>query len=298
MASRKHRQYLEQARQRGHTPDQAEEALRRVRENTDSQGYVADLYERALTVLDAGPSTHRQRTDADRILADYGITGAPAEMRQVMGHVLGQMGLTVDEQGRPAPAGEAERFADAVDGLPGAEGLAREVPAPTPSGPPTSVHHTTFVLPKSRGLEYNTPVLVLAAEEAQDVARLPLPTSLHRIGNQVMGYSRARPMEELGQITVSDAWIQAVIEYEGDAKIVVVQEPLPRGQGTEDTDPTTGVPGTGLPFWAEDLLQQRISAALRDVSVSDGTNPLSIHIMPSAPIRLPAWAHQTFPPSS
>jgi hypothetical protein len=381
MPSRKHRQYLEEAARYGHSPEQAEEALRRVRaEAEDEAGYVTDLYERAMLRLDMGDPTGRQRTDAERILADRGMAGAPPEVRDVIAGMLGRMGMTVGADGAPAPAPAGgveagsldELFADlaqddldeqeqagqirdqvrdalqkrpgqwlamadigeatgidpeeaialilALESLaeagqveqgperygqgptwrartgqeePAQEADAEESGAGAPSG-----HFTTFVLaPSVSAFDYPIPFLVLGAESAQDIPHLPLPTSLHRHGNEVMAYSHKRKLEEeLGPIPVSDAWIQAVAEYEGHAKIVVVQEPLPRDIATTYAEPAVGVSGQDMPPWMEPLLRQQIRAVVRDVPLSAGESALSIGIDPTAPTTLPGWAHQTITP--
>lgn len=293
MPSANHRRYLERASRAGYTEQQAEDALAQVRADEErGGGYVTDLYERALLRLDTGTPTGRQRADADRVLAQTGRGHMPPEVRDVVASLIGQMGLTVGPDGEPVPAGVDERFADAVDGLSGTDRLMPPVQERAPAGVAESLHYTTFVVPPGLISELPTPFLVLAAQEARDVDRLPLPTSLHRIGNEVMAYTRARALtEELGAVPVSDAWIQAVNDYEGTSKVVVVREPLPSGRLTVNEDLHVGVSGEGLPGWVQDLLDQRIAAAVREVPVSAGTDPMSIGIVPSAPGSLPGWAH-------
>lgn len=378
MPSRKHHQYLQEATRYGYSPEQAEEALQRVRaEDHAEAGYVTDLYERAMLRLEMGDPTTGQRTDAERILADRGMDGAPPEVRDAIAGLLGRMGMTVGEDGSPAPApgpgvdvggldevftGLAQEMADpeeheraahlrdrvrdafrarpgqwlvmaevgeaigvgpeeaialrlALDALAGA-GQVEQGPEQYGQGPTwrartgqqkadaegragaPSGHFTTFVLPPfSSGLDYPVPFLVLAAEAAQDIPHLPLPTSLHRRGNEVMAFAHARMLEEeLGPIPVSDAWIQAASEYEGAAKIVVIQQPLPRDIATTYAEPTVGVSGEDLPSWVGALLMGQLHAVVRDVPLSAGESALSIGIDPSAPTTLPEWAHQTITP--
>lgn len=296
MPSAAHRRYLAEAAEHGHTPEQAEQALHQVRQQS-GDGYVTDLYERALLMLDMGVPTGRQRSDADRILAQRGMAGAPPEVRDTLAGMLGRMGLTVGPDGGPAPAGVHERFADTVDGLEGAQGLRRPAPA-TRSGRAPSGHFTTFVLPaEDERAERTIPFLVLAAEDPDDVEQLALPTSLHRIGNEVMAYARARALDQgPGPMPVSDAWILAVADYEAEAKVAVILEPVPAAAPTDEAAPTTGVDGADLPWWTGHLLNGQLHAAIRDVPVSAGADPMSINIVPHAPQELDAWAERMITP--
>ncbi|WP_435108092.1 hypothetical protein [Nocardiopsis synnemataformans] len=296
MPSAAHRRYLAQAAEHGHTPEQAEQTLRQVRQQA-GDGYVTDLYERALLMLDTGVPTGRQRSDADHILAQHGMAGAPAEVRDTIAGMLGRMGLTVGPDGGPAPAGINERFSDTADGLEGIQGLLRPAPAAR-SGRAPSGHFTTFVLPaEDRRAERTIPFLVLAAEEPDDVEQLALPTSLHRIGNEVMAYARARALSESpGPMPVSDAWILAVSDYEAEAKVVVILEPVAAAAPTDEAVPTTGVGGADLPWWTGRLLNGQLRAAARDVPVSAGADPMSINIVPSASQELSAWAERIITP--
>ncbi|MET8680039.1 hypothetical protein ABZW18_21260 [Streptomyces sp. NPDC004647] len=159
-----------------------------------------------------------------------------------------------------------------------------------------AVHYTTFVLQASVSLPDDTPVLVLGADTAEEIPGIPLVTSLHRIDNAVMPFSHAAMV--LGEFPVSDAWIEAVQGYDSAAKVVIIREPVPAGASTEDVFVAEGVRGESLPPWVGPLVAQKLHAAMRDVPVTYGEDPLSIGIVPSAPTSFPAWAHRIITPAA
>lgn len=160
-----------------------------------------------------------------------------------------------------------------------------------------SIHYSTVVWPAAEtGFDWDTPLLVLAGETAADVASIPLPTSLHRVGNEVMPFTHAAMRDDFGPIPVSDAWIAAVEGgYDGRAKAVVALDPLPAGVSTNSVPVEEGVGGEKMPMWLGPLLAGAVRVAIRDIDVSVGIDPgdvMAIMIDPSAPTSLPDWAEQ------
>ncbi|WP_144311949.1 hypothetical protein [Actinopolyspora erythraea] len=155
-----------------------------------------------------------------------------------------------------------------------------------------SIHYTTFVIPKSLGLEYDTPAIAFGSDTADEIPKLPLPTSVHVMGNEACPLSHADMMSQYA-MRISDIWIQATRSFENCTKIAVIQEPVPTGNTTEKVDPSLGVMGDELPYWVEDLVNARLKMAMREVSVSYGESALSIMMDASAPTTLPDWAHMS-----
>ena len=109
-----------------------------------------------------------------------------------------------------------------------------------------TVHHTTFVLPPTGSLPHATPFVVFGADTEAETERIPLVTSLHRIGNSATPFSHASPV--LGPFPVSDAWARAVEEdYDERAKMVILREPVPADISTEYADLARGVPAPAPP---------------------------------------------------
>jgi len=156
------------------------------------------------------------------------------------------------------------------------------------------MHFTSFVIPQ---LNPPAPVLVFAPETEQEIDDLPLVTSLHRIGNEVMPYVHARALGH--PLPASDRWIEAVEAYGGGAKIVLVLEPLPMDISTEYTRIETGVDGVDLPAWVPGLLMQQYKAASRDVPVSSGGDIADVMIDTSRDHQsLGWWAHVRMGPNN
>ena len=158
-------------------------------------------------------------------------------------------------------------------------------------------HYTTFVLPGTAvGLDYDTPALILGADSVQETRALPLITSIHRIGNEAMGYVHASPLNWVFPVT--DAWADtAEQQYDHRAKVIVLREPVPAGVSTEHADLTRGVLGPDLPAWVGVFLAGQLNYAGRDVPVGSGEDLLSVMIDPAAPTTLPGWAHQSAIPN-
>ncbi|MEY9842893.1 hypothetical protein [Streptacidiphilus sp. EB103A] len=158
-------------------------------------------------------------------------------------------------------------------------------------------HYTTFVLPGTAvGLDYDTPILIFGADSVQETRGLPLVTSIHRIGNEAMGYVHASPLG--WAFPVTDVWANTAEEqYDHRAKVIVLREPVPAGVSTEHADLARGVLGPDLPSWLGLLLAGRLNHAGRDVPVSSGKSALSVMIDPAAPTTLPGWAHQSLTPN-
>ncbi|MEV7512016.1 hypothetical protein AB0O57_29080 [Streptomyces sp. NPDC091201] len=163
-----------------------------------------------------------------------------------------------------------------------------------------TLHFTTFVLPPSlTGQPHHVPVIVFGSDTMSEMRTFPLPTSLHRIGNEVMPYAHATPGYPM---PVTDAWIAAAAEF-GDghdvaggmkgvsvASILAVQQPVGRDIETTYAPLPEGVGGQDLPRWLGGLLDQQLTFAKRDVFVSEGTDPKSIMMAVGASTSLPDWA--------
>jgi hypothetical protein len=157
------------------------------------------------------------------------------------------------------------------------------------------IHYSTFVLPTAASrLPYDVPFVVFGADTAEENEHIPMVTSLHRIRNEAMPYCHAAPV--LGAIPVSDGWAQAVEGYDRAAKVVILREPVPRDIATTYAPAWEGVLGPDLPPWLGAMLDQRLHAAVRDVPVSAGEDPLSIGIDPAAPTTYPEWAQRIINP--
>ncbi|WP_280426420.1 hypothetical protein [Nocardia carnea] len=66
------------------------------------------------------------------------------------------------------------------------------------------IHYSTAVGPATdTGFDWDIPLLVLGGETLADVANIPLPTSLHRVGNEIMPYTHATMRDDIGPIPVS-----------------------------------------------------------------------------------------------
>jgi hypothetical protein len=160
-----------------------------------------------------------------------------------------------------------------------------------------SIHYSTAVWPATdTGFDWDIPLLVLGGETPADVANIPLPTSLHRVGNEIMPFTHATMRDDIGPIPVSDAWIAAVeTGYDGRAKAVIALDPTPIGDTTRSAPVEDGVSGEKMPLWLSPLLAGAVRAATRDIPVSVGADHrdiLTIMIDPAAPTDLPGWAHQ------
>ncbi|MCK2245287.1 MULTISPECIES: hypothetical protein [unclassified Crossiella] len=139
-------------------------------------------------------------------------------------------------------------------------------------------------------------MLIFAPEDEQEIAQLPLVTSLHRIDNEVMAYIHSAPRGI--PMPVSDAWIEAVAGYEGGAKVVLVLQPLPRDIDTTFVPRAEGVTGDDLPPWIPALIAQQLRTATRDVPVSAGTGVMDIQISLDHPHDVEHWAERIFGPDS
>ncbi|MEV0733992.1 hypothetical protein [Polymorphospora sp. NPDC050346] len=82
----------------------------------------------------------------------------------------------------------------------------------------------------------------------------------------------------------------------GEAKVVLIREPVPRDISTEWASLSQGVRGPDLPPWGGRLIVRELTAAWRDVPVSSGPGLLDIMVMPSAPTGLDGWADQMITP--
>ncbi|MFB8199357.1 hypothetical protein [Kitasatospora purpeofusca] len=158
-----------------------------------------------------------------------------------------------------------------------------------------SVHFTTFVLPKTAiNLPHDTPFLVFGADTAEEITSIPLATSLHVIGNELMPLVHA---SETYPVPVSDHWIRASMEeYDRAAKVAVVLEPVPADISTEWAELTEGALGPDLPPWLSMMLFAKLHVVTRDVPVTSGTGVADIGMVVGAPTTLPAWAHQEIVP--
>ncbi|MFD4406708.1 hypothetical protein ACFWPH_28495 [Nocardia sp. NPDC058499] len=160
-----------------------------------------------------------------------------------------------------------------------------------------SIHYSTAVWPATdTGFDWDIPLLVLGGETPADIARIPLPTSLHRVGNEIMPYTHATMRDDIGPIPVSDVWIDAVeTGYDNRAKVVIALDPTPRGDTTRTALVEEGVSGEKMPTWLQPLLAGAVRAATRDIPVSVGADHydiLAIKIDPTALTDLPGWANQ------
>ncbi|MGW5383982.1 hypothetical protein [Nocardia sp. NPDC003963] len=159
-----------------------------------------------------------------------------------------------------------------------------------------SIHYSTAVWPATdTGFDWDIPLLVLGGETPADVASIPLPTSLHRVANEIMPYTHATMRDDIGPILVSDPWITAAERYDRCAKAVIALDPTPRGDTTHTAPGDDGVSGEKMPRWLRPLLAGAVRAATRDIPISVGVDHrdfLAIMIDPAAPTVLPDWAHQ------
>ncbi|MEX2985689.1 hypothetical protein [Streptomyces sp. C36] len=154
------------------------------------------------------------------------------------------------------------------------------------------IHFTTAVIPAARsGTEYDTAAVFLGPEMEADVPRLPLPATLHIVGNTVTPFAaHGRPVGD--PMPVSDRWVQAsraVGGYGAQAKVVVLLEPLPEEVSTADVPVQMGIGEDGLPGWLPGVLEGRYKMAMRDVTVSEGS-VLLLDTALGVPAQLPEWA--------
>ncbi|MGW2539284.1 hypothetical protein ACWC5I_00030 [Kitasatospora sp. NPDC001574] len=159
-----------------------------------------------------------------------------------------------------------------------------------------SVHFTTFVAPGAvLSQPHDIPFAVFGADSAEETADIPLPTSLHRLGNEVMPLVHAswgHPMP------VTDLWARVVEEQYGrSAKVVVVLDPVPADISSEWAERTEGMFGLDLPPWLALLFARQLHAVIRDVPVTSGDGLASMGMVVGAPTALPAWAHQEIIPA-
>ncbi|MFG2986193.1 hypothetical protein ACGFYQ_33915 [Streptomyces sp. NPDC048258] len=165
-----------------------------------------------------------------------------------------------------------------------------------------TIHFTTFVMPPAlTGQTHHVPVIVFGSDTRGGMRTFPLPTSLHRIGNEVMPYAHATPGYPM---PVTDTWIEAAAEF-GDghdvaggakgisvASILAVQQPVGKDIETTYAPLPEGVNGLDLPPWLAGLFDQTLTFAKRDVFISEGTDPMAVMMAVGAPTALPDWAHQ------
>jgi len=159
-------------------------------------------------------------------------------------------------------------------------------------------HFSTFVIPaEAIGQAVSTPVLVLAADSEADVASLPMPTALHFTeANAITAFTHTTPAAG-GALPVSDSWVRACAEYgddqTGEAKVVLVLEPVPGDIATTWATAEQGAAQADMPAWTTQLLQLRLHCAMRDVRVTTGPI-LELNVMP-APASLQEWADAIVP---
>lgn len=160
-----------------------------------------------------------------------------------------------------------------------------------------TAHFTTTVLPgPAMGLDYDVPLLIFGGETPADLARVPLATSIHRIGNEIQTIEHAS-MSGFA-IPVNNAWIAAVEQYDQAAKIIIIRDSVPTGTLTTHAPAAEGVE-SGLPDWLGEVLTGSIRSAQRDVPVSEGTGPASIMMsMEPAGATIEEWAHRLMPEAS
>lgn len=157
-----------------------------------------------------------------------------------------------------------------------------------------TAHFITTVLPGSAmGLDYDVPLLVFGGESPDDLAQVPLATSIHRIDNEIQTLEHASLSGVA--IPVNNAWITAVEQYDQAAKIVIIRDPVPAGTLTTHVPVAEGVE-SGLPDWLGEMLAGTVRWATRDVPVSAGTGPASIMMdMRPAGATLEEWADLFLP---
>lgn len=162
------------------------------------------------------------------------------------------------------------------------------------------IHFTTAVIPAARsGTEHDTAAVFFGPEMAADIPALPLPATLHVIGNEAAPFAAGG--RQVGvPMPVSDHWVQAsrsVGGYGAQAKIVVLLEPLPEEVSTADVPVPMGVGEDSLPSWLPGVLEGRYKMAVRDVTVSEGS-ALLLDAALGVPARLPEWAEVLHDPHS
>lgn len=159
------------------------------------------------------------------------------------------------------------------------------------------MHYTTLVLPATRtGADSDNAIIIIGAALADDIPNLPLPAALHANGNTLYLYGpHASP---LGQMPVSDVWLQAAAPVDGyaaQARVCVVLDPLPEEAGTVGREPlAVGVTEPDLPSWTEDVISGRYAMAMRALALSQGSLAL-LDVALGVPTQLPEWAHHMHP---
>ncbi len=153
-------------------------------------------------------------------------------------------------------------------------------------------HFSTFVIPAEViGQVVSTPVLALSADSEAGIAGLPMPTALHFTeANGITVFTHTTPVS--GGLPVSDGWVRACAAYgddqTGDAKVVLVLEPVPGYIATTWAGIWEGVSQADMPAWATRLLNLQLHCAMRDVRVTTGTI-MELNVLP-CPGSLQDWA--------
>ncbi|MFE0777817.1 hypothetical protein [Streptomyces sp. NPDC058861] len=160
------------------------------------------------------------------------------------------------------------------------------------------IHFTTVVIPGAlMGREEDNALLLLAGETEEDIGNLPLPVALHVVGNEVGAFGPHA--HALGvPMPVSDRWIRAAgatEQFQAQAQVCVVLEPLTVGAPTTDVPASEGVDEPDLPKWVMDVLMQRYKSAVRTVHVSTGSLGM-VDAALNAPTTLPEWADHLITP--
>lgn len=160
------------------------------------------------------------------------------------------------------------------------------------------IHFTTAVVPAARsGADTDNAILIFAAHTQGDLADLPLPVALHVQDNELTCF--APHGRTLGaSMRVSDDWVAAAAstgQYDAQARVCVVLEPLPEEADTSHVPASEGVTESGLPSWVGDVVAGQYKMALRSVRVSVG-KPLLLDAALGAPTQLPGWAEHMHTP--
>ncbi|MCI2421111.1 hypothetical protein MOQ72_27075 [Saccharopolyspora sp. K220] len=149
-----------------------------------------------------------------------------------------------------------------------------------------TIRYLTFVfMTRTQGSDFDIPVLAIHTDTEQEVAHLPFVEQLlhHAEPSEITpiarGYSEianhrdnSEPRDHrLAPVAVSDEWLRVMRkEYDQQAKIVMILEPITSTEAMSSEIPATGAPaGVHLPDWLGALFTGQLHMATQDVPVVD-----------------------------